>query len=60
MSKLKITQVKGLVNTNQNQRRVMQSLGLRKIRHSVEHQDNPAIRGQIRKVSHLVQVEEIG
>ena len=60
MSKLKITQVKGLVNTNQNQRRVMQSLGLRKIRHSGEHQDNPAIRGQIRKVAHLVQVEEIG
>ena len=60
MSKLKITQVEGLVNTNQNQRRVMQSLGLRKIRHSVEHQDNPAIRGQIRKVAHLVQVEEIG
>lgn len=60
MSKLKITQVKGLVNTNQNQRRVMQSLGLRKIRHSVEHQDNPAIRGQIRKVAHLLQVEEIG
>ena len=60
MSKLKITQVKGLVNTNQNQRRVMQSLGLRKIHQSVEHQDNPAIRGQIRKVSHLVQVEEIG
>lgn len=60
MSKLKITQVKGLVNTNQNQRRVMQSLGLRKIRHSVEHQDNLAIRGQIRKVAHLVQVEEIG
>ena len=48
------------MNTNQNQRRVMQSLGLRKIRHSVEHQDNPAIRGQIRKVAHLVQVEEIG
>ena len=60
MSKLKITQVKGLVNTNQNQRRVMQSLGLRKIHQGVEHQDNPAIRGQIRKVSHLVQVEEIG
>lgn len=60
MSKLKITQVKGLVNTNQNQRRVMQTLGLRKINQSVEHQDNPAVRGQIRKVSHLVQVEEIG
>ena len=60
MSKLKITQVKGLVNTNQNQRRVMQTLGLRKIHQSVEHRDNPAIRGQIRKVSHLVQVEEIG
>lgn len=59
MSKLKITQVKGLVKTNPKQKKVMASLGLRKIHQSVEHQDNTAVRGQIRLVSHLVKVEEI-
>lgn len=59
MSKLKITQVKGLVGTNPKQKKVMTSLGLRKINHTVEHQDNKAIRGQIRLVNHLVKVEEI-
>lgn len=59
MSKLKITQVKGIVGTNPKQKKIMTSLGLRKIHQSVEHQDNKAIRGQVRLVSHLVKVEEI-
>lgn len=59
MSKLKITQVKGLVGTNPKQRKIMTSLGLHKIHQSVEHQDNQAIRGQVRLVNHLVKVEEI-
>lgn len=59
MSKLKITQVKGLVGCNEKQRRIMASLGLRRIHQSVVHQDNAAIRGQVRLVAHLVQVEEV-
>lgn len=59
MSKIKITQVKGLVGCNEKQRRIMASLGLRKIHQAVEHQDNAAIRGQVRLVAHLVTVEEV-
>lgn len=59
MSKIKITQVKGLVGCNEKQRRIMASLGLRRISHSVIQQDNPATRGQVRLVAHLVKVEEV-
>jgi large subunit ribosomal protein L30 len=37
----------------------MQTLGLRRIRHSVIHNDSPQIRGMIAKVTHLVKVEEV-
>ncbi|WCZ31821.1 50S ribosomal protein L30 [Corynebacterium massiliense] len=56
---LKITQVKGLVNTKPNHRKNMQSLGLRKIGQSVVKQDTPIIRGMVHKVRHLVTVEEV-
>lgn len=58
MAQLKITMTRGLVGTNPKQRKIMESLGLRRIHQSVLHQDNGAIRGQIAKVSHLVSVEE--
>ncbi|MCM3907073.1 MULTISPECIES: 50S ribosomal protein L30 [Trueperella] len=56
---LKITQKKGLVGATQSQKATIASLGLHKIHQSVTHQDNAAIRGQIRKVTHLVDVEEV-
>ncbi len=56
--KLRITQVRSLIHAAASQRRTIQALGLRRIRHSVEHTDTPAIRGMIRKVSHLVVVTE--
>lgn len=56
---LKITQVKGLVNTTPNHRANMQSLGLRKIGQSVVKADTPIIRGMVHKVRHLVTVEEV-
>ena len=37
----------------------IKALGLRKLQRTVEHEDNPAIRGMVRKVVHLLQVEEI-
>ena len=55
---LRITQVRSLIHAAAPQRRTMRALGLRRIRHSVEHADTPAIRGMIRKVSHLVVVTE--
>ena len=53
-----ITQVRSLIHATRRQRRTMQALGLRRIRHSVEHVDTPAIRGMVRVVHHLVAVQE--
>lgn len=57
--KIRITQTKSLIGQIEKQRRTMKALGLRRIRHTVEHPDTPQIRGMIRKVAHLVTIEEI-
>jgi large subunit ribosomal protein L30 len=55
--KLKVTQVKSGVGRSDQQNRTLQGLGLRGPHKTVTLQDTPAIRGMIRKVSHLVTVE---
>jgi large subunit ribosomal protein L30 len=56
---VKVTLLKSPVGFNRNQGTVVRSLGLRRIRHSVELKDTPATRGMIHKVRHLVSVDEI-
>ncbi len=56
--KLKITQVRSTVGFDRKQRNVVRSLGLRRIRHTVELPDTPEVRGMILKVRHLVVVEQ--
>lgn len=56
---LKITQMRSLIGRKENQKRTLRALGLKRIRHSVVHQDTPQIRGMIAKVHHLVSVEEV-
>ncbi|MCA9740023.1 MAG: 50S ribosomal protein L30 [Deferribacteres bacterium] len=56
---LKITQLRSLIGRKENQKRTMKALGLKRIRHTVVHQDTPQIRGMIAKVDHLVSVEEV-
>ena len=58
-SKLKITQVRSLIGRPQNQRRIVEALGLRRNQTAVIHNDTPAIRGMVFKVRHLVNVEEV-
>jgi len=55
--KLKVTQVRSTIGFHKKQRDVIRSLGLRRIRHTVEVPDTPEIRGIIHKVRHLVTVE---
>ena len=55
--KLKVTLVKSPIGFNEKQSRVVESMGLRRIRHSVELADTPEVRGMIHKVRHLVEVE---
>jgi large subunit ribosomal protein L30 len=56
---LRITQIKSGIGFPADQKRTVRALGLKRIRHTVEQADSPAIRGMIFKVKHLVQVEEI-
>jgi large subunit ribosomal protein L30 len=54
--KLKITLRKSTIGFNNNQAKVVEGMGLRRIGHSVELPDTPATRGMILKVRHLVEV----
>ncbi|MBW1895508.1 MAG: 50S ribosomal protein L30 [Deltaproteobacteria bacterium] len=55
---LKITLRRSLIGRPEKHRRVVQSLGLRKLNKTVLLADTPTIRGMVRKVSHLLDVEE--
>jgi len=55
---LKITLVKSPIGFNKNQATVVESIGLRRLRHTVELPDTPETRGMVFKVRHLVTVEE--
>ena len=59
MAKAKVTLKRSLIGRPETQRRTVRALGLRKINSVVELPDNPAIRGQLHKVEHLIKVEEI-
>jgi large subunit ribosomal protein L30 len=56
---LKITLVRSPIGYNKRQKRTVEALGLRRLQQSVLKPDNPAIRGMVRKISHLVTVEEV-
>ncbi|WNS75626.1 50S ribosomal protein L30 [Bacillus sp. DTU_2020_1000418_1_SI_GHA_SEK_038] len=58
-NKLAITLTRSVIGRPGDQRETVKALGLRKMHQTVEHQDNPAIRGMINKVAHLVTVKEI-
>jgi large subunit ribosomal protein L30 len=55
--KLKVTLVKSVIGTNQQHRACVRGLGLRRLNHTVEVADTPAIRGMINKVSYLLRCE---
>lgn len=56
---LQITLKRSLIGRVESQRTTVNTLGLRKINQTVVHNDSPAIRGMVNKVSHLVEVTEI-
>ena len=58
MATIKIKQIKSKICAPADQKRTLVALGLRKISQVVEHEDNPALRGMIKKVHHLVTVIE--
>lgn len=58
MAKVKITQVKSLIDRPQRQKDTIKALGLKKMNDSVIKEATPQIQGMINKVAHLVAVEE--
>ena len=57
-SKIRVQQVKSEIGYDRRQRATLRGLGLRRIRHVVEVEDTPSVRGMIDKVRHLVVVLE--
>jgi large subunit ribosomal protein L30 len=58
MAKLDVTQVRSAIGAKPKQRGTLRALGLRRIGHTVQHDDNPVVRGMLAKVPHLVTVQE--
>jgi large subunit ribosomal protein L30 len=59
MARIAVTLRKSTIGYSHRQRRIIQSLGLRKLNHTVEHDDSESIIGMIKKVGHLVDVVEL-
>lgn len=59
MSKIKITQVRSVIDRPERQKQTMIALGLRKMNATVEVEATPQILGMVTKVNHLVKVEEL-
>ncbi|GAA3394638.1 50S ribosomal protein L30 [Cryptosporangium minutisporangium] len=59
MARLKVTQIRSVIGTKQNQRHTLRSLGLKRINDVVVKEDRPEMRGMVHTVRHLVSVEEV-
>lgn len=56
--KIRIRQVRSAIGTRREHREVLKSLGLRRIRHEVEREDTPSVRGMLAKVGYLLEIVE--
>jgi len=59
MAKIRIKQVKSVIDRTKRQKDTMKALGLRKMHHTVEKEATPQILGMVKKVAHLIEVEEL-
>ncbi len=59
MERILITQVRSRIGASKRQKANLDSLGLRKMNRTVEHDKSPIIMGMVEKVRHLVKVEEV-
>ena len=59
MARLKLTQVRSVIDRPKDQKATVRALGLHRMHDTVVKDDRPEIRGMIAKVSHLVRVEEV-
>lgn len=58
MAKVKITQIKSKIGSTKRQRATLDTLGLRRINHTIEREITPEVMGLVEKVRHLVKIEQ--
>jgi large subunit ribosomal protein L30 len=58
--KLRITWVKSGIGYSKRQKATIRALGFKRLGQTIEQKDTPVIRGMVNKVSHLVEVEDVG
>lgn len=59
MAQLKITLIRSGIGSPRRQRAILVGLGLTRLRKTVVREDRPEIRGMLRKIQHLIQVDEV-
>ncbi|MDB2368667.1 50S ribosomal protein L30 [Flavobacteriales bacterium] len=59
MAKIRVTQVKSKIGRPERQKRTILALGLKKMNQTIEHEATPQVLGMIKKVAHLLKVEEV-
>jgi large subunit ribosomal protein L30 len=59
MAKVRVTQIKSRIGQSERHRGTLRALGLGRIGRSAEHEESPALAGMLRKVRHLVKVEDV-
>jgi large subunit ribosomal protein L30 len=59
MKRLRVTQIKSGIGYHYSQKATLQTLGLRRLNQSIEIDDTPTTRGMLRKVGHLIRVDEL-
>ena len=59
MAKIKITQIRSVIDRSEKQKKTMRALGLTRINKAVELEATPQIIGMVKQVSHLIAVEKI-
>jgi large subunit ribosomal protein L30 len=59
MARIRVTQIKSKIGQPEAQKRILASLGIRKMHQTVEHDDTPQIMGMVNKLKHLVKVEKL-
>ena len=57
MKKIRITQIKSKIGIPQRQKRTLDALGLKRIRHTIEKDASPQVLGMCQKVQHLIKTE---
>ena len=60
MTKLRVTQIRSVIDRPKDQKDTVRRLGLHRMHDTVEQEDRPDIRGMLDKVRHLVRIEEVG